>query len=113
MEVASGSPRRLAAGSVKQAPITAGPWTHCPASPVLPDSVATRVRVGSRGAGLGPQVRTGLSLVGRTEVAGGEASRTLGVCGGQACSSDPRRTQVKEDWEQGGITSVLMLDEGL
>ena len=49
MEVASGSPRRLAAGSVKQAPTTAGPWTHCPASPVPLDSVATRVRMGSQG----------------------------------------------------------------
>ena len=68
---------------------------------------------GKPGAGLGPRVRTGLSLAGWTEVAGGEAGRTLGVCGGQACSSDPRRTQVKEDWEQGGVTSVLILDEDL
>ena len=68
---------------------------------------------GKQGAQFGPLVINGLSLVGRTEVAGGEASRTLGVCGGQACSSDPQRTQVKEDWEQGGITSVRMLDEDL
>lgn len=97
MEVASGSPRKLAASSVKRAPTTAGPWTPSPASPVPLDSVATGVSVGSWRAGLGPRVRTGLSLVGWTEVASGEAGRTLGVCGGQACSSDLQRTRVKED----------------
>lgn len=42
MELALGSPRRLAAASVKQAPTAARPWIPKPVSPVPLDSPATR-----------------------------------------------------------------------
>lgn len=123
MEVASESPRRLAAASVKRAPTTAGPWTPCPASPAPPDSAATRVSLGTRGVGLGPRVRSGLRPVRRTEVAGGERpAGPLGVCTGQARSSSrpgrppeterPKRTvraQMKEASEQVDTPSAWML----
>lgn len=58
MELALGSPRRLAAASVKQAPTAARPWIPKPVSPVPLDSPATRVSLGSPGVsrrgGLGP-----------------------------------------------------------
>ena len=123
MQVASESPRRLAAASVKRAPTAARPWTPCPASPAPPDSAATRVSLGSRGVGLGPRVRTGLRLVRRTEVAGGERpAGPPGVCVGQARGSSrpgrppererPKstgRAQMKEGPEQVDTPSVWRL----